>query len=110
MGLEASWLRSAEVLSRLCFVLAITTLYLVSQGAVVVKQGKRRWVETHWFRGKSYLKIGGDWVKTALSRGLELITRLYLSGEPDPEPAIPSESQHMRQPRLGFSVELVSYA
>jgi hypothetical protein len=22
----------------------------------VVKQGKRRWVDPHWFRGQSYLK------------------------------------------------------
>ena len=36
--------REGEALSRLCFVLAITTLYLVSQGVAVVEQGKRRWV------------------------------------------------------------------
>ena len=53
--------------------LAITTLYLVAQGTEVVTQGKRRWVDPHWFRGQSYLKIGWDWVKLALSRGYELI-------------------------------------
>ncbi|MGD2207752.1 MAG: transposase [Anaerolineae bacterium] len=52
---ESSLIRSAEALSRLCFVLAMTTLYLVSQGTVVVEQGKRRWVDAHWFRGNSYL-------------------------------------------------------
>jgi hypothetical protein len=56
--LEDSLIRSAEALERLCFVLAITTLYLVSLGTAVVKQGKRRLVDPHWFRGASYLKIG----------------------------------------------------
>jgi hypothetical protein len=56
--LESSLLRSADILSRLCFVLATTTLYLVSQGTEVVRQGKRRWVDPHWFRGSRYLKIG----------------------------------------------------
>jgi hypothetical protein len=92
--LESSLLRSAAVLSRLCFVLAITTLYLVSQGTEVVKQGRRRWVDPHWFRGSSYLKIGWDWVKTALTKGLTLITWLHLSAEPDPEPAMASPSQY----------------
>jgi hypothetical protein len=36
--LEASLLRSTGALSRLCFVLAATTLYLVSQGTAVVKE------------------------------------------------------------------------
>jgi hypothetical protein len=103
--LESSLLRSAHALSRLCFVLAITTLYLVSQGTEVVRQGKRRWVDPHWFRGSSYLKIGWDWVKTALTKGFELITRLYLSSEPDPEPAMASRSQDPNRPPLQFSVQ-----
>jgi hypothetical protein len=43
--LEASLIRDAQALERLCFLLAITTLFLVSQGTVVVEQGKRRWVD-----------------------------------------------------------------
>ena len=43
--LESSLIRSAKALERLCGVLAITTLYLVSQGTEVVTQGKRRWVD-----------------------------------------------------------------
>jgi hypothetical protein len=108
--LESSLIRSANALSRLCFVLAITTLYLVSQGTEVVEQGKRRWVDPHWFRGSSYLKIGWDWVKTALVKGYKLITRLHVLGEPDPEPAMSSRTQYMNQPRPRFSVEFVSYA
>ena len=47
------------------------TLYLVAQGTEVVDQGKRRWVDAHWFRGQSYLKIGWNWVKLALSKGYD---------------------------------------
>ena len=55
--LESSRLRSAKALERLCFVLAMTTLYLVSLGTSVVQQGKRRFVDPHWLRGTSYLKV-----------------------------------------------------
>jgi hypothetical protein len=58
-------------------VLALTPLYLVSQGTEVVTQGKRRWVDPHWFRGQSYLKIGWKWVQLALSKGYALVTRLH---------------------------------
>ena len=74
--LESSLIRSAKALERLCGVLALTTLYLVAQGTEVVTQGKRRWVDAHWFRGQSYLKIGWNWVKLALSKGYELITSI----------------------------------
>ncbi len=66
--LESSLIRSAKALERLCFVLAITTLYLVSVGTLVVKKGHRRLVDPHWFRGSSYLKIGWTWVNYALNR------------------------------------------
>ena len=71
--LESSLIRSADALTRLGFVLAITTLYLVAQGTEVVKQGKRRWVDAHWLRGNSYLKIGWNWVRSALSKGWALL-------------------------------------
>jgi len=95
--LESSLIRSADALNRLCFVLAIATLYLVSQGTVVVEQGKRRWVDPHWFRGSSYLKIGWNWIKRALSQGWALITRLCLLGGSDPEPAKASQKQHVQK-------------
>jgi len=91
--LESSFIRSADALSRLCFVIAITTLYLVSQGTQVVSEDKRRWVDNHWFRGNSYLRIGWQWVKAALVRGWDLCIKLYLSGQPDPEPAMASRRQ-----------------
>lgn len=88
--LESSKVRSAEGLERLCMVIAVATLYLVSQGVEVVRKGKRRLVDSHWFRGSSYLKIGWRWVKTALTKGWRLCSKLCLVGGRDPEPAIAS--------------------
>ena len=95
--LESSLIRSTKTLERLCLVLAMTTLYLVSQGTSVVKRGKRRLVDPHWARGTSYLKIGWKWVSYALSRGYELLTSVYLSSECDPEPAMASKKQEQRR-------------
>jgi hypothetical protein len=103
--LESSLIRSANALERLCGVLAITTLYLVAQGTEVVTQGKRRWVDAHWFRGQSYLKIGWNWVTLALSKGYELITHVYVSPEADPVPAMASKIQHQTQPPLFLALE-----
>jgi hypothetical protein len=108
--LEASLIRSAAALTRLGFVLAITTLYLVAQGTEVVKQDRRRWVDAHWLRGSSYLKIGWNWVKRALSHGWALLTRLSLNGEPDPDPARASRNQYVRDPGPTFKVKFVNYA
>jgi hypothetical protein len=41
--LQSSLMRDAEALTRLCFVLAVATLYLVAQGTQVVAQQRRRW-------------------------------------------------------------------
>lgn len=103
--LESSRIRSAKALERRCFVLAITTLYLVAQGTEVVKQGKRRWVDPHWFRGSSYLKIGWHWVTLALSKGYDLVTRLNLTAEADPDPAIASKRQAQQPPRYCIALE-----
>jgi hypothetical protein len=103
--LESSLIRSATALERLCMVLALTTLYVVSQGTAVVKQGQRRWVDPHWFRGQSYLKIGWKWVEQALSRGYKLVTQLYLAAEADPEPAMASKRQAQKPSRLFSALE-----
>jgi Transposase DDE domain len=103
--LESSLIRSAQALTRLCLVLAMTTLYLVAQGTEVVKQGKRRWVDPHWFRGQSYMKIGWNWVKVALSQGLDLITNVHLSSACDPEPAMASKRQYQHDCQTRFAFE-----
>jgi len=103
--LEDSLIRSAAALARLCFVLAITTLYLVSVGTSVVQQGKRRLVDPHWFRGASYLKIGWHWVQYALTQCYELITTVYFSSQPDPEPAMASKTQDAKRRQSRFVFE-----
>ena len=84
--LESSQIRDSAALTRLCLVLAVATLFLVSQGTEVVKKGRRRWVDPHWFRGLSYLKIGWRWVKQASEKGYRLIKRFSLCGGADPDP------------------------
>src|SRR5712691_3546240 len=105
--LESSLIRSDQALERLCCVLAMTTLYLVSVGKSVVKKGKRRLVDPHWFRGSSYLKMGWHWVHYALNKGYELFTTAYLSSDPDPEPAMASKKQDekRRQSRFVFAYQ-----
>lgn len=97
--LESSRIRCAQMLSRLCLVLAIATLYLSAVGTEVVKSGNRRWVDPHWFRGSSYLKIGWRWIRQSLVQGWELLTCLHLSDPVDPDPAIASRSQAARRNR-----------
>jgi hypothetical protein len=101
--LESSLVRDADALTRLCLVLAVTTLYLVAQGTQVVSTDKRRWVDPHWLRGNSYLRIGWQWVKTALARGWALFATLHLSGVPDPEPSRASASQSTPPPPVTFT-------
>lgn len=84
---EASRRRSAQALTRLCLVLAVTTLYGVAQGTAVVHQGKRRWGDPPWLRGQSYVQIGWNWVQWALSRGWKRIPTLHLASHGAPEPA-----------------------
>lgn len=102
--LEDSKIRSAQELERLCMVLAVATLYLVSQGVEVVRKDKRRVVDPHWFRGSSYLKMGWNWVKMALTKGWRLCNRLRLTGGIDPEPAIASLRSKMEHILPAFRV------
>lgn len=91
--LESSLVRDANALTRLGLVLALTTLYLVAQGTQVVQTNKRRWMDPHWFRGNSYLRLGWQWVKTALARGWPLFAKLHLSGTPDPSRASTAQTR-----------------
>jgi hypothetical protein len=93
-NLEDSKLRSAPALSRLCLVLAMTTLFLTAQGVEVVLTGQRRYVDPHWYRGASYLKIGWSWVKQALNKGWDLISAISFSTNIDPDPVKASRQQY----------------
>lgn len=93
-NLQKSQIRSVCALSRLGFLLAVTTLYVTGQGVEVVAAGKRRWVDPHWFRGNSYFRIGWDWLKAALENGWPLIRHVRLTHNRDPEPAMASRKQH----------------
>lgn len=86
--LESSQLEDSQSLSRLLLVMATATLYLVSTATAIVEMGKRHLVDAHWFRGLSYCQIGWRWVKRALAWGDKLVSDLWLSSEPDPEPAL----------------------
>jgi hypothetical protein len=46
-GLEDSRLQGAAVLTRLCLVLAVATLYLVVRGSELVRQGRCRELDAH---------------------------------------------------------------
>ncbi len=107
--LERSELRSTMALSRLCLVLTIATLYLTVQGQQVIATGKRRWVDCHWERGNSYLRIGWEWVLEALHQGWKLFHSLQLSGQPDPEPARASRKQLQKQFLWEFTLKSYSY-
>lgn len=109
-NIQRSEIRSVCALSRLWFILAVATLYVTAQGVAVVKAGKRRWVDTHWFRGNSYFRIGWQWVQTALEHGWNLIKRVYFTSNYDPEPVMASRKQyHQRHYRLEFQVQTFQY-
>lgn len=108
--LQTSEIRSVCALSRLFFILAVATLYVTAQGMAVVAAGRRRWVDTHWFRGNSYFRIGTEWIKAALQQGWHLILQVRFTGNHDPEPAIASRQQHQHHRyRLEFKVRSFRY-
>lgn len=88
--LERSGIRDAPMLERLCFVLAVATLYLTAQGVKVVESGYRQQVDTHWLRGNSYLRIGWDWIRRALIEPRQLIAKVRFLGSFLLDPVIPS--------------------
>ncbi len=108
--LESSHIRSAPMLSRLCLVLAIATLYLTSIGTTVVEQGNRRQVDPHWLRGNSYFKIGWHWLRKALVQGWSLPISLTLKSAVDPFPCLVSKRQAAERKPLYFKCTTVDCA
>jgi len=87
---ESSKLDDAQAIARLFLVLAVATLHFTSVGVEVVNQKKRRWVDTHWDRGMSYLKIGWNWLRQQFRKKWPVFSPFRLDPKPDPEPAIAS--------------------
>ena len=109
-NIQKSEIRSVCALSRLWFILALATLYVTAQGSQVIETGKRRWVDTHWFRGNSYFRIGWEWVKSSLINRWELIRSVKFNGNNDPDPSMPSRKQHeKRLYRLEFKLQTFVY-
>ena len=104
LGARPSRLRDKFALSQLCGVIALSTLFLVLQGTQVVTSGKRRLVDTHWNRGMSYLRLGWNWVRLALTRQWEIQMYSFLSSLPDPEPAFASKRQREKEFKREFTV------
>jgi hypothetical protein len=100
---ESSRLDDAEAISRLFLVLAVATLHFTSVGVEVVKRNARRWVDTHWERGMSYLNIGWQWLRQQFRRGWPVLVPFGLEPGPDPEPACASRRQ-AEQPKRKWIV------
>lgn len=100
---EESMLQDEAMLNRLMLALAATTWVLVNQGVALVKEGKRRLVDPHWFRGYSYFRIGRHYILYALSHGLQLVRHWHLPLGPDPEPAMASRRQWQQSRRKQFT-------
>lgn len=108
--LERSEIRDVPALSRLCMVMAVTSLLLTVQGQQVVAAGKRRWVDAHWSRGNSYFRIGWEWLKGCWHQNWHLFATLTLQGGADPEPAIASKKQAQQQLEREFIVKSYQFA
>lgn len=108
--LERSELRCVPALSRLCLVLAVTTLFLTVQGQQVVATGKRRWVDAHWERGNSYFRIGWNWCKGCLHKDWSIFPTILLQGGADPQPALASKKQAQKHSQREFTVKSYRFA
>jgi hypothetical protein len=95
--IHTSELATPEALERLILILAIATVHLTSLGVGVVQAGKRRWVDTHWDRGLSYLNIGWRWQRQQYQRGWQAFAPFWLDPAPDPFPALASRRAIVRE-------------
>ncbi|SRR6266487_755568 len=105
--LQASELSPPEALERLLLIVAIATLHLTSLGVGVVQAGKRRWVDTHWDRGLSYLKLGWRWRQQQYQRGWQTFVPFWLDPEPDPLPVPARAPELFSEGRKTLSSQLL---
>ena len=88
--LHSSQLATPEALERLILILAMTTLHLTSLGVGVVHAGKRRWVDPHWERRVSYVKLGWRWQRQQEQHRWQAFAPFWLDPAPDPFPVLAS--------------------
>ena len=74
---------------RLCLVMAVATLYSVTEGTMIADSGRREELDPHDSRGLSYFQIGLRSFQRNLAQGLRLRLRLHLDPRPDPQPVSP---------------------
>ena len=79
-------------------------LFLVLQGVQVIVSGKRRQVDAHWKRGMSYLKLGWNWIRLAITQQWKIHVYPFLSSAPDPQPAVASKRQYDESLKREFTV------
>jgi len=95
--IHSSQLATPEALDRLILILAMTTLHLTSIGVGVVRAEKRRWVDPHWERRMSYLKLGWRWRQQQGQRGWQAFPPFWLDPAPDPFPVLASPRTALRE-------------
>jgi len=95
---ESSKLDDPKAISRLFLVIAVATLHFTCVGAEVIKRKCRRWIDSHWDRGMSYLKIGWGWLRQQYRRCWPVLPLFQLDSEPDPESATASRRQAATRP------------
>lgn len=88
--LQKSELTTADVLERLLLIIALSTLYLTSIGASVIRAGQHRLVDHHWDRGLSSLQLGARFRRQQEQRGWPSFLPFRLDPAPDPLPAVAS--------------------
>jgi hypothetical protein len=109
-ALERSAIRDAQMLERLCFVLAVAALYLTAQGLAVVDADQQQQVDVHWLRGNSFFRIGWDWIRRALIEPRPLISHVRFLGSFESDPVVPSLKYLADKYRLEFTVQTLAYS
>jgi len=83
---EDSPLTAPVQADRLCLIMAVATLYVVTEGTFLADRGQRQELDPHDSRGLSYFHIGLRSFQRLLSQGRRLRLRLFLDPRPDPDP------------------------
>ena len=83
---EDSPLTQPEQAHRMCLIMAVATLYTVTEGISLADHGRRKELDPHDTRGLSYFQIGLRSFQRLLSQGRQLRLRLWLDPRPDPDP------------------------